>query len=249
MQEGATDPTYFDTSPAGYIARRHLATRALVTINLCMFAALIAFVIGTGDSLLKETPARALYALGASLSLSVFGYGQVWRLVTAGFLHTGIQHLLINTATIADIGGDAEDRFGASRMAVTYFVATVAGFAVSAWWGRALSAGSSAGLCGLTGSLISFGAQQRSPVGKMMMLKYSRWAFFTLLWGLMPFTKFDSSANIAGLVAGFIIAFISRTPGPRRALEVFWLCAAGVCAALVVASFAEMITSAINMPS
>jgi len=249
MQEGPADPKYFEPARPGYAAKRFIATRALVAMNLCMFAALIPFVIGTGDSVLKEPPARALYALGASTGFSVFGYGQVWRLLTAGFLHTGSQYLLINIAMIADMGGDAEDRFGASRMAVAYFVATAAGFAASAWWRAGLSAGSSPGLCGLVGSLISFGVQQRSAVGKMMMLKYSQWAFLTLLWGLVPFSKFDNTANIAGLVAGFAVAFISRTPGHRRALEVFWLCAASVCAALTVASFAAMVTSAINMPS
>jgi membrane associated rhomboid family serine protease len=212
-----------------------------------MFAALIAFVIATGDSVQKESPLRAVFALGANFAPAIFEQGQVWRLVTAGFLHTGIQYLLINTAMMADIGGDTEDRFGASRMAVTYFVATVAGFAASAWFGRAVSVGASPGIFGLIGSLISFGAQKRSPVGKMMMLKYSQWAFFILLWGVVPFSRYDNAANIAGLVAGFVIAFISRTPGPRRALEVFWLCSAGACAALTIASFAAMATFAITV--
>jgi rhomboid protease GluP len=247
MQEGTVHPLYPDTSRAGWITQPRLATRVLVITNLCMFAVLIAFVIANGDSVLKQANARALFSLGASFGPVVLGKGQVWRLVTAGFLHAGIQPLLINIAMMADIGCDTEDRFGASRMAVTYFVATVAGFAASAWYGARISAGLSPGLCGLIGSLISFGAQQRSPVGKMIMLKYSQWAFFTLLWGLVPFTQFDNAANIAGLVAGFVIGFISRTPAPRRALEVFWLCAAGACAALTIASFAAMARFAITM--
>jgi hypothetical protein len=77
----------------------------------------------------------------------------------------------------------------------------------------------------------------------MMMLKYSYWAVFTLLWGIIPGTFFgDYYANVAALLAGFFMAFVTRTPGIRRA-DVFWNCVACGCVALTIASFAALVNA------
>ena len=55
--------------------------------------------------------------------------GQWWRLVTAGFLHGGLFHILMNSWVLFDLGAQVEQVYGARRMLVFYFVSTVGGFA------------------------------------------------------------------------------------------------------------------------
>ena len=54
--------------------------------------------------------------------------GQWWRLITAGFLHGGILHILMNSWVLFDLGAEVEQIYGTSRLIVFYFVSTVTGF-------------------------------------------------------------------------------------------------------------------------
>ena len=60
--------------------------------------------------------------------------GEWWRLVTAGFLHGGLLHILMNSWVLFDLGAQVEEIYGASRMWVIYFVSSVCGFYASAVW-------------------------------------------------------------------------------------------------------------------
>ena len=48
--------------------------------------------------------------------------------MTAGFLHGGILHILMNSWVLFDLGAQVEELYGTSRMLVFYFVSTVGGF-------------------------------------------------------------------------------------------------------------------------
>ena len=54
--------------------------------------------------------------------------GEWWRLVTAGFLHGGMIHILMNSWVLFDLGAQVEEVYGASRMLVIYFLSTVFGY-------------------------------------------------------------------------------------------------------------------------
>ena len=63
-------------------------------------------------------------------------HGQWWRLITAGFLHSGILHILMNSWVLFDLGAEVETLYGTSRLIVFYFVSTVTGFAASSHMDR-----------------------------------------------------------------------------------------------------------------
>ena len=55
------------------------------------------------------------------------GDGEVWRLVTSGFLHAGLLHLLFNMYALYILGGMLEPSVGRLRFALIYFVSLLAG--------------------------------------------------------------------------------------------------------------------------
>ncbi len=53
--------------------------------------------------------------------------GQIWRLLTGGFLHAGIAHLLLNMFLLYILGGLLEPAVGRLRFGVIYFVSLLCG--------------------------------------------------------------------------------------------------------------------------
>jgi len=148
---------------------------------------------------------------GASMPAMIMD-GQWWRLITAGFLHGSILHILMNSWALFGIGAEVEQLYGTSRMIVFYFAATVVGFYASSHTGH-FSVGSSAGIFGLIGAMVAFGFTDKSHVGSMVKAYYSQW----LIWGVIIsfFPGVDFMAHLGGFAGGFVAAFLASTPRAR----------------------------------
>lgn len=72
---------------------------------------------GAGSPLLRE----------GGLSQIDVASGEYWRLVTSGFLHFGLIHLLFNMFALYILGGLLEPALGRLRFAIVYFVSLLAG--------------------------------------------------------------------------------------------------------------------------
>ena len=150
--------------------------------------------------------------------------GQWWRLVTAGFLHGGLMHILMNSWVLFDLGAQVEEVYGPSRMMVIYFVSTVCGFLASMFWSPMVpSIGASAGIIGLIGTMIALGMMHRSALGAAIRGVYVRYAVYVLLFGLLPFFSIDNAAHIGGLAGGFVVARLAALPRLTNDWrETFW---------------------------
>jgi rhomboid protease GluP len=167
--------------------------------------------------------------------------GEWWRLVTAGFLHGGILHILMNSWVLFDLGAQTEEHFGTSRYLTIYFVATVAGFLNSFYWNPMTpSIGASAGIMGLIGAMIAMGIRDRTAWGAEVRRFYTRWVIYILVMGLIPFFATDNAAHIGGVAAGFAIGYVAGTPTRSIAIERTWQLIAGICLALTGFSFFKM---------
>ena len=141
---------------------------------------------------------------------------QWWRLITAGFLHGGILHILMNSWVLFDLGAEVEQIYGTSRLIVYYFVSTVTGFFLSSYMGQ-VSLGSSAGIYGLIGAMLAFGVTDKSALGSAVKALYTRWLIYGLImslpiWGL----RIDIYAHVGGFVGGFIAGYLASTPRARE---------------------------------
>ena len=116
----------------GFIPAARFNTMLILLINAGLYVATALYSMKAGvSSGFGDIDARVLYAFGAKIGLRYMD-GQWWRLVTAGFLHGGILHILMNSWVLFDLGAQVEAIYGAARMWVIYFVATIGGFYVSA---------------------------------------------------------------------------------------------------------------------
>jgi rhomboid protease GluP len=139
--------------------------------------------------------------------------GQWWRLITAGFLHGGIMHILMNSWVLFDLGAEVEQIYGTSRLIVFYFVSTITGFWASSHLGFHASVGASAGIFGLIGAMLAFGVTDKSSLGSAVKSLYMRWVIYGLVLSFIP--GVDFWAHIGGLAGGFVAGFLASTPRAR----------------------------------
>ena len=123
----------------------------LIGINVAIF--LGAFLSGAsatgggfgGSTLIEE----------GAVSRPTVADGELWRLVTSGFLHSGLFHLLFNMFALYVLGGLLEPAVGRLRFAMIYFVALLAGsFGALLLEPAALTVGASGAIFGLMGAAV-----------------------------------------------------------------------------------------------
>src|SRR5579872_151250 len=223
----------------GLIPQARFVTIMILLINFALYAAMTISSMQAGNSnAFSSLDGRTLFDFGAKSREAILA-GQWWRLVTAGFLHGGIMHILMNSWVLFDVGSAAEETYGTSRLIVIYFVSTITGFLASVYWSPALSIGASAPIMGLIGAMIALGTRNRTPMGSMIRGFYMRWAIFALVLGLWP--GVDNAAHVGGIAGGFLMGYFAGTPGLLdNWVEKFWRAACGVSLALTAYSFAEM---------
>lgn len=215
------------------------------------FTTMMILLINAGFYLAEELP--GLLSGGASTGLPLFQAGakfgpyiqagQWWRLLTAGFLHGGILHLLMNSWVLFDLGAQTEENYGTNRYLVIYFVTTITGFYASFLWSpNTPSIGSSAGIFGLLGAMIALGVRDRSSYGAAIRSHYVQWGIYALLLSAL-FSSTDNAAHIGGVAGGFVIGYLAGTPRLVGPTERFWQMAGWAAIALTVVAFGFMFRS------
>lgn len=224
----------------GLIPHARFTTVMILLINTGLYLAMVlqSSRSGARGGGLDLDP-RTLRDFGAKFGPAIMA-GEWWRLITAGFLHGGLWHILMNSWVLFDLGVQVEESFGTSRYLVLYLVTTITGFLASFYWSPTLSIGSSAGIFGLIGAMIALGVRDRTSYGLAVRSLYMRWAVYGLLMGLLPFFATDNAAHLGGLAGGFVTALICGTPGFSRGVERGWRVAAGFALVLTALAFLMM---------
>jgi rhomboid protease GluP len=225
----------------GLIPQARFATAMILMMNLGLYlACVVSDMQGGNGSAFLTIDASTLIRFGAKFNTAI-ALGQWWRLVTAGFLHGGLLHILMNMWVLYDLSAQVEEVYGQSRMLVIYFIATVCGFYASAWWSASVSVGASAALFGLIGAMFALGLRNRNATGDAIRSMYGRWIIYGLIFGLLPNLHVDNAAHIGGLVSGFAVAYFAGTPrfesnGSARA----WSVGAWIAIAITAYCFLRM---------
>jgi rhomboid protease GluP len=221
----------------GLIPQTHFTTVIILTLNFGLFvASLILSMKVSGESGgMLSIPVQVLVVFGAKFAPPIVARAQWWRLVTAGFLHGGVFHILMNSWVLLDLGSHAEQIFGTSRYLVIYLVSSVFGFVASLFWSPMVpSIGASAAACGLIGAMMAYAHRAGS---RMIWSFYLRWILLIVVIGLLPGFNIDNAAHLGGFVAGFAVGYLAGTPRVAGPLETIWNIAAGGAVAVVAVSF------------
>jgi rhomboid protease GluP len=97
--------------------KRPWATYVLIGINVAVF---LAMCVGTNGTAFFSATSEQLVGWGgnwAPLTLN----GQEWRLVTQGFVHLGVVHLLMNMWVLWLFGRICERIFGSTKYLIIIF--------------------------------------------------------------------------------------------------------------------------------
>jgi rhomboid protease GluP len=188
-----------------------------------------------------------LFLFGASGGMPVFEFSRWWTVLSAGWLHSGLLHILFNMMWVRQLAPACADLYGAGRMVIIYTVAGVVGFTASsvAWLffggipiigGAGFTVGASAPVFGLLGAVVLYGQRSGSSMARREGLQY---ALTMGLFGLiMP--GIDNWAHAGGFAGGWLMAKILDPLKPERLDH---LAVAVVC---VVLTFAAIVASFVH---
>ncbi|MGX6449401.1 rhomboid family intramembrane serine protease [Patulibacter sp. S7RM1-6] len=207
-------------------------TQAIIAICVVAFLAGGSFGIDGGGTASWIDVNGALY--GPSIE---YGH-EYWRLVTGGFLHSGILHVGFNMLLLWFLGQEIEQRIGGARFALVYATALLGG-SLGALLQTTTSptVGASGAVFGLMGYLVVEMRRQginplQSQIGLLLVVN--------VVLSLRPGTNVSFGGHLGGLVFGALAA-IALHEGARRGPR--WLgpalcgalCVVAVVASIVVA--------------
>ncbi len=220
----------------GLIPQARFATVVLMLINTGLYV--LTLLRSGGLEASDGAFQQALIDLGAKFVPDIIFHNEWWRIVTAGFLHGGTLHILMNMWVLFDLGAQVDEMFGTARFLVIYLFSNITGFLASMYLlPRSLSVGASAAIFGLIGAMIALGVRERHSAIRSF---YVRWAIYGLVMSFLPGFAADWAAHIGGLAGGFLIGLIAGLPTRVTLTERIWQIASGVMLAITGLSFFDM---------
>lgn len=172
-------------------------TYGLILINIVVF--ILMYVFGKGS---ENT--QTLVDFGANYPPYIKN-GEYYRLITSGFLHIGILHLLCNMYSLFVIGSQLESFFGKVKYLIIYLGSIIFGNLMSMLFFDGVSAGASGGIFGLLGALLYFGYHYRVYLGTTLKSQIIPIIALNLFLGF-SMESINNAAHIGGLVGGVLLS-------------------------------------------
>jgi len=206
--------------------RRMRRVPPVTVVTLALLAAIFFAEVRMGALASRES----IIAMGALARERVVA-GEHWRLLTAPWLHGGMEHLVGNGIAFYILGMVCEAAFGRAQFVVLYVLSGLAGSIVSVLVSAGPSVGASGAIFGLQGAAIVLLRRERDRllvrdrrVGFVLLI----WAIYTIAGGLTdPFI--DNGAHMGGALGGALIAsrlhpvVLSPMPAERMTAVRRWL--------------------------
>jgi rhomboid protease GluP len=192
---------------------------------------------------------RAFFTFGASGVDPMLGYGRWWTVLSAGWLHGNLLHILFNLMWVRQLAPAVQHLYGPGRSLIIYTLASATGFLFSTLsvflpdlpligGGARFTVGASAALFGLLAALIHYSRRGgRSELGQQVWT----WAIALFAIGLlMPGAGVDNWAHLGGFVGGWLLSYVFDPLRPERPAH---LVGGAIC---LVASLAAVVLSVVT---
>ena len=142
------------------------ATRFVLVLMGLNFAigAVLAWRAGLGSEYFFDANAPGMLPIYRSIGLFVPEPdlpSEWWRLLSAGFVHLGLIHLLVNGFSLNSLGKLAEGLWGVPGFLLIFIASVWSGFALAGAVSPGPSGGASGGICGLLGAMGAWVAVNR----------------------------------------------------------------------------------------
>ncbi|MCI8342567.1 MAG: rhomboid family intramembrane serine protease [Firmicutes bacterium] len=166
-------------------------TYSLIFINLIVWG----YLTLTGSS-------SHFFEMFANDSLRVFG-GEVYRLVTSMFFHSGLMHVAYNCLSIYIFGRSCEKHVGKAGCAAVYFLSGIFGGLASCFFTKGISVGASGGVFGMIGALLAYDSERKKDIDGLGYFTILMFSVFGILIGFSQ-NNVDNAAHIAGMAMGYL---------------------------------------------
>jgi membrane associated rhomboid family serine protease len=149
-----------------------------------------------------------LYDQGVQITPFVL-QGQVWRIITAMFLHFNWMHIGLNMLSLYFIGRPLEQVYGRWRFLFIYFGAGIFGGILVLLLSHpdTYSLGASGAIFGVFGALGIFIWYHRRAFGSAMLTQWVFWLIFNLAF-TFGYGDISASDHIGGLSAGLLLGLL-----------------------------------------
>jgi membrane associated rhomboid family serine protease len=204
-----------------------VVARALIAINVIAFLAETA-----AGAPLRGGGGGGVYNHGALIGPAISEGHEYWRLITSGFLHDGLPHILINMLSLYFVGRSLEPAVGRVNFAAIYLASLLAGsFGSLLFQPGAHTVGASTAIFGIFGALIVVARARGIPLwqsGLGPILVINLVFSFT-------YAGISIGGHLGGLVGGLITGAMVVELAERRRHQPLALAGCIAVAALSVA--------------
>lgn len=182
------------------------ATKVLIALNVAVFIAMAAGAQNIGQA------AGWVFVNGA-LWGPLVSEGEWWRLITSGFIHSGIFHLGMNMYLLWLLGQTLEPVMGTVRFLMLYFLSLLGGsLGVLLISYDAPTVGASGAVFGLMGAMVVI--QWRNNINPWSSGIGSLVALNLVITFLVP--RVSIGGHLGGIIAGALVAYVMIELASRK---------------------------------
>lgn len=193
------------------------------TASFTTLMLIICWVVFGLDFLLPKNPdgLGTLQQLGV-LDPKLVTEGQYWRLITCGFVHFGLLHILFNSYALFQVGALVEYVYGTPRYALIYLGALLGG-SIAAYLTtigtQTITAGASGAIMGVFGAMVVLGFKL-PPLRRELVQSAAIPIVLTLANGFLN-PGISNAGHIGGVVTGALVAALMRPARAKQILDEF----------------------------
>jgi rhomboid protease GluP len=177
-------------------------TIMLIVLNAIAFGWAVAMMLGGNDVVQVNAMQR-----------DPVMRGEVWRFLSATFMHANLGHLLGNCLVLYILGLGCEHAFGARRMVAIYFATGIAGWLLYIAFHTGPAVGASGAIFGLLGCLMTFFYRHRNRIAvrdRRIGLVLAIWAAYSMITGWFD-PLIANFAHLGGFLAGAVAGLVTPT--------------------------------------
>lgn len=180
------------------------AYRRTAYVNLTIIA--VNFIYFAYLEIIGDTQDTAFMVMHGAMFLPSVLQGEYWRLLTAVFMHFGIEHIINNMLVLYVLGDNLERALGPVKYAAFYLICGIGANAVSlladiSSESLSVSAGASGAVFGVIGGLLYAVLRNRGRLEDLGIRQLAVMIVLSLYFGFVN-SGVNNVAHIAGLVLG-----------------------------------------------